>query len=125
MFGWLKQLKSDASTADTLPLDMPNRRTSLRHKRTTKVDDHLIALVGASAWPAYVRDISTDGVGLVVGMLHKAGTRLQMVLRNRKTNACQAVEAVVMRVVLLPDGRWMLGCRFRYRLHREQLETLL
>jgi hypothetical protein len=123
MFGWLKLKAGDG--ADTLPYDMPNRRTSLRHKRTTKVDDHLFALVGSSAWPARVRDIAADGVGLEVGMLHKAGTRLSMVLRNRKTNRCLNVEAVVARVVLLPDGRWLLGCRFRYRLNPTELAGLI
>jgi hypothetical protein len=124
MFGWLK-LKSNADVNDTLPIGVTNQRKATRHKRTTQIDDHLVALVGASAWPAKVRDISSDGVGLVVGMLHKSGTRLQMILRNRRSNYYQSVEAVVMRVVLLPDGRWLLGCRFRYRLDREELEALL
>jgi hypothetical protein len=124
MFSWLKQNRNRSET-DTLPLGVANRRTSLRHKRHTKIDDHLVALVGSSSWPAHVRDISAEGVGLVVGMLHKAGTRLPMLLRNRKTNYYQSVEAIVMRVGLLPDGRWHLGCRFRYRITREELESLL
>jgi hypothetical protein len=71
-----------------------------------------------------VRDISLEGMGLVLKRGLKPGTLLIVELENpgrQKTT----LEAQVVHSTLQPDGTWHTGCTLTRRLTDEELKTLL
>jgi hypothetical protein len=87
------------------------------------VNRELEVLVGPSRWPATVTDLSTTGIGLVLGLWHRPGTSLPLVIEDRKRGISCPIQAQVMRVVLMPDERWLTCCRFDEPLDAQQVRT--
>jgi len=76
-------------------------------------------------WPAQVRDISVDGVGLVLARGFQQGTVLEFELHNdRRGRWAQALVRVV-RSAARDEGGWLVGCVFARKLAPEELNALL
>ena len=79
------------------------------------------------SWPGKVRDISRGGLGLLMEHRFRAGTRLDVELRDPAGAVLRTVRArVVHATAVLVDGcpRWLLGCAFHQPLDDEEFEAL-
>jgi len=79
------------------------------------------------SWPGKVRDISRGGVGLVMQHRFRAGTRLDVELRDADGALLRTARArVVHATAVLVDGcpRWLLGCAFHEPLSEADFEAL-
>jgi hypothetical protein len=90
-----------------------------------QVNDRLIVSIGTSSWPAIVADISTTGIGLVVGIRHDPGTTLPIDLYCTSSGYTRSLRVRVVRTQRMPDGHWFCGCRFDEPIHHEELDALL
>ena len=121
MFKWLKAYFDGPQD----PVEeLPEKRIADRVD-PVEMGTELVAKAGPCSWPAYVQDISTDGVGLVVGMFHKTGSSFPLKLVNSRNNFVRSVQARVVRTIRRPDGQWFVGCSFKQRLNQNELESLL
>jgi hypothetical protein len=102
-----------------------DRRNAHRHKCNTKINQRLIVAVGLSDWPAYVKDISATGIGVICGMKHDEGTLFPVDLLCPERNFARTIQARVARIRREPDGHWYHGCAFERALDDEELRALL
>jgi hypothetical protein len=119
MFHWLFGLKSSPT------LLAGDQRSAVRHPCDPEANKHLLAEVGPTAWPALVHDISTSGVGLIVGQRFREGTALPLRLFDLRRNHACPLRAHVVYTVRMPDGHWLTGCSFDGNLRDQELEELL
>lgn len=101
------------------------RRGAERHPIGIKVADELTVSVGLSSWPAVVCDISTTGIGLIMGMRPSQASAFPIKLRCNKRGVSYTLEAYVVRAILLPDGNWFCGCVFQQPLQEADLQVIL
>jgi hypothetical protein len=75
-------------------------------------------------WRVRVRDISVQGLSLVVGKRFEPGIGLLVELPSvRKSYA--ALQARVVHSTLQADGRYVTGCRFAWALSEEEMRVCL
>jgi len=101
------------------------RRTSSRRPVSERVNERLVVEVGPSAWPAYVEDISTHGIGIVLGIRQEPGTLLYVRLVNRYRRVAYPLQAEVVHTERREDGYWYSGCVFQGSLAPDDLKALL
>ena len=123
MFRWLQRLRNGNSTG-ALPKGA-ERRQAVRYACDLKVNDRLIVSIGSSSWPAVVADISTTGIGLVVGIRHDPGTTLPLDLYCTSSGFSLALRVRVVRTSRMPDGHWLCGCCFDEQIGHAELNALL
>jgi hypothetical protein len=63
-------------------------------------------------WPATITDLSTRGVGIVLGRRFEPGAGLAIELPASADRCEETLLVKVMQVNPLPGGHWMLGCAF-------------
>jgi len=63
-------------------------------------------------WPATLTDLSTRGVGIVLGRRFEPGAGLAIELPALADRCAETLLVKVMQVNPLPGGHWMLGCAF-------------
>lgn len=117
MFGWFKKKTPERVGAE--------RRIAKRHPCDLKVNDRLVVSVGLSSWPAIVADISTTGIGLVLGVRHDPGAALQIELFCASNGYARSIRAQIVRTKRMPDGYWFCGCAFDEQLDHGELNALL
>jgi hypothetical protein len=123
MFQWLQRWRSSGGT-QALPRGA-ERRQAVRYSCDLKVNDRLIVSMGSSSWPAVVADISTTGIGLVVGIRHDPGTTLPLDLYCTANGFSLALRVRVVRTQRMPDGHWFCGCRFDEQIGHQELNAIL
>jgi hypothetical protein len=80
------------------------------------------------SWPGKVRDISLGGVGLIMQHRFRAGTALDVELRDPTGHLLRTVWVrVAHATATIVDGRtcWLLGCRFDQPLTEDELQALV
>lgn len=78
---------------------------------------------GLVPWPAKVLDISCGGTALTVTRRFESGAILNLELCDRAGQVTRTVLARVAHVTALPNGDWVLGCRFAKPLSQEDINT--
>jgi hypothetical protein len=76
-------------------------------------------------WPAMLRDVSSTGIGLVLGRRFEPGAALAIELPETPTRLGATLLARVIHAKPLPGGRWLLGCSLVGELGPDDLERLL
>lgn len=101
------------------------RRSSRRH--TNLATHHrLVAAVGDDFVLAKIRNISPEGISLILSRPVEAGTVLSVDLIDTKTNRfSRTLQVSVLYSVEHPTGDWILGGTFTSRLTSEELQTFL
>jgi hypothetical protein len=79
---------------------------------------------GQEPWPAQLRDISANGVALLVPQPVEAGTILSVELQRTAGPASLTLLACVVRVEGTAGGEWLLGCTFIRELSDKELRAL-
>jgi hypothetical protein len=127
MFQWLTKLGT-STPQRPVPVALPmgaERRRAVRYSCDLQVNDRLVVSIGTSSWPAVVADISTTGIGLVVGVRHDPGTTLPIDLYCTASGYARSLRVRVVRTQRMADGHWFCGCRFDEQLQHEELNQLL
>jgi len=100
------------------------RRASVRYV----VDEHkskiLVASVGYGSWPACVRDISPQGIGIFLNRRLSSGSKLKIELQNTARNITVNLDVRVAHAVQ-QHGGWFMGCSFTRPLTDQELQELL
>jgi hypothetical protein len=76
-------------------------------------------------WPATLKDLSTRGVGLVLGRRFERGAALAVELPALGGRPADTLLVRVVRVQSLGGGRWLLGCSLVGDLSDDQLESIV
>lgn len=103
----------------------PERRASIRQRFDWDVTCELSSYGVSERWSAQVRDISSDGLGLVIDRPFDVGTILEIELMSRDGSIGYTIVARVTRSEALGDGRVLAGCQFVGRVADEELRDLL
>jgi len=112
-----------AATPGKLP--PAERRAWVRYPRKLVTMWQLLDPVGEEHWTALVKDLSLNGVGLVVNRSFPLATVLTVRLRN---STCTYERSALVRVrhcTAQPDGDWLVGCSFVVRISADELHQLL
>jgi hypothetical protein len=75
-------------------------------------------------WQARVRDISDNGMGLVLHRAFDLGTELSIELPAEVNRPLRSLRVSIVHVTALDEGQWLLGCEFVQELHPEELDAL-
>lgn len=104
----------------------PERRRAERHPCRLVCWCNTISLTrdGAS-WPARVRDISSDGMALVLNGVLEPGTFLSVDVPGLPGNDRPPLRARVVRVAVDEGRTWILGCQISPVLSKDELNALL
>ncbi|MGE3804648.1 MAG: PilZ domain-containing protein [Gemmataceae bacterium] len=119
MFKWWGRRE----TKPTPPL--VERRGAERHALGLKVNDKLTVSVGTASWPAVVYDLSTTGIGLIMGVRPDASSAFDIKLHCVTKGVAYTLHAQVVRTILLPDGNWFCGCALTENLPEEDIKKIL
>lgn len=101
------------------------RRTSIR-RPVLETSKRLVAAIGADFVLAKIRNISPEGISLVLGRSLEQGTILAVDLIDTKTNRfSRTLNVRVCWCVEHPSGDWIVGGEFASDLTAEELEYFL
>jgi PilZ domain len=100
----------------------PERRTSERQPCALETSC-LRAADGQGAWDARVIDISSTGVGLLMGRRFEPGTLLSFRLEGRSEGQSYNALARVIHATRQAGGGWLLGCALLDELDASQLRA--
>jgi hypothetical protein len=115
----------DQNRTDTRPPAAGERRATPRHVClpvevvAVAVQPHFTAL------EASLRDVSTHGVGMVVGAGLGPGTVVALRLPTPQLGRRQTVLARVVHAAADADGSWVIGCALAAPLAEEELQACL
>jgi hypothetical protein len=76
-------------------------------------------------WPATITDLSTSGLGIVLGRRFEPGAGLAVELPASADRCEETFLVKVLKVYPMPGGHWLLGCTFVSALSEETVETLV
>lgn len=110
-----------------LPAEEPGheRRAAVRQRFDWDVACELTSYGVGERWTAQVRDISVEGLGLVLDRAFESGTVLEVELASRDGTLAYTVVARVSHSRPLDAGRWLVGCSFVGRVNDDELRDLL
>ncbi len=100
-----------------------DRRIAVRYAANPDTDCHASLSPGRSH-PAWVRDISATGVGLLMAREVKPGTDLTLILENVAQGLLRLLRArVVHAMEVPPNSYWLHGCSFERSLTNAELRA--
>lgn len=100
------------------------RRAAERYPGTNLVC-RLSKTEGGPFLPAWVRDISTSGINVLIERRFEPGTQLHLQLDSTHTRQTARLEMVVIHTVPCPNGAWLHGGAFRHGLSESELRGLV
>jgi hypothetical protein len=100
-----------------------DRRVAVRFSGNPDTACHAFPPSGATC-AAWVRDISTSGIALLIDREIEPGTVLTIELENAEHGVSSVLLArVVHTLEVPPDHRWLHGCAFSRELTDEELRS--
>jgi hypothetical protein len=119
----------DAVTPTVLQFTAPpsileDRRTARRYS-ASQVHRPFTIMEGFCNSPTVLRDISTTGIRLVLRVQYRLRASLQLTIVSKSYGITGPVQAQVVRLVPLAEGRWLTSCVFNAPLDHEWLKTLI
>lgn len=80
---------------------------------------------GDMHWPATIRDLSVQGMGLIMGRRFERGVGLAVEVPQKNGTSGDTLLCQVMHVQPWENGQWLLGVRFVSELGDGEVEALL
>lgn len=80
---------------------------------------------GHERWKVRVRDVSLAGLGLIAPAKVECNSNLVVNLEIGGNGYSRPIIVQVVRCEALPEGGWLLGCKFTRRLSDADLRSLL
>jgi hypothetical protein len=103
----------------------PDRRDGERNPCEEARPVRLLARPSFQSIPAFVRDCSGRGLGLILMRPFEPGTLLALQLRKRQAGVSDILTAQVRHATQLADHYWMVGCRLSRNLSEPERQALL
>jgi hypothetical protein len=101
------------------------RRASPRHLTHDFPDVRLLVRPSFQACPAYIRDVSEMGMGIVGEHVLQPGAVIAIQLQGLYADVLGIVRATVAHCTPLHKGGWLWGCRLSRRLAPDELDVLI
>jgi hypothetical protein len=102
-----------------------DRRAQPRYPVNNDTTCPFVMPLGDELGPAKVRDISTEGVGLLMASPLEPGTLLVIALNNAARNFCCTQLVQVVHASQVVGGMYLVGCVFLNPLTYEELRAYL
>jgi PilZ domain-containing protein len=99
------------------------RRKTIRRHCELPVSVETIEIVGNYSWHGHSQDISSYGVCLILSRRYEPGTLVAINIGNNDSPV--TLLARVTWVQSLPNGDWVLGCRFSSEVEEGEIRSLL
>jgi len=119
----------DPSTQTTVDLSKPSeageRRQAVRHPCRPGLARCLLIQRPGDLWPAEVRDISANGLSLVVLRRFDPGVEVLVELGNKKQKFWRRLKVRIVHARLNQAGGWVLGGAFERELSDRELRPLI
>jgi hypothetical protein len=100
------------------------RRASVRHQSAVKGSCHTLNASREASWDAAVRDISTEGIGLVLGRRFEPGVLLSVEVPDNSDGQTRLLLARVVHATARPEGGWLIGCALLNPLTDDEVQAL-
>src|SRR5262249_40016246 len=108
------------------PCAGPERRTGPRRRCQAAHMVRMLARPGFPSFKALVRDVSPQGLGLLLDRPLEPGTMLAIQLRGCRQRGLSCVlTARVRHCTELAEGAWVVGCSLSRRLSQAQFAALM
>jgi PilZ domain-containing protein len=103
------------------------RRTTVRHPSRQRSPVRLTRNNGDGPWLARIRNVSAEGVGLIVDHPFKRGMLLTIELPSKDGQKLGIAKPIkITHAAQQPGSKWwILGCVFAARLTAEEMQALL
>ncbi|HZT81372.1 MAG TPA: PilZ domain-containing protein [Gemmataceae bacterium] len=101
------------------------RRLAVRYPCGLDTVCNIIDLPGAEVLPAWVRDLSATGVGLVTTRMFAPGAVVGIELDNPERGLRRRIPARVVYNIECPGDFWLHGCAFVNPLTPEEMAALV
>lgn len=108
-----------------LPALKRERRASDRCDSNAKGTCQTLSNRRESGWEATVRNISCEGIGILLGRRFEPGTLLAIEVTESNEQRQRLLLGRVAHATLQPDGKWLIGCTLMNPLDADELEALL
>jgi hypothetical protein len=103
----------------------PERRSCTRHAYRRQPLVRYLVRPNFHSARAFLRDLSQEGLALLVSQPLEPGMVLFVQLRGRRPGATFTQLARVIHVMPHAPGRWLVGCRLTCRLSDQQLRQTI
>lgn len=114
-----------AMTAQSAPAaHQHERRVSVRFESNAKGTCQTVSVHRESAWEATVRNISCEGIGLLLGRRFEPGALLSIELTETIEGRQRLLLARVAHATPQPEGKWLIGCTLVNSLDAEDIQAL-
>lgn len=100
------------------------RRASVRHQSTAKGSCHTLNASRETSWDAVVRDISAEGIGLMLGRRFEPGVLLSIELPDNSDGQPRLLLARVVHATTRSEGGWLIGCALLNPLTDDEVQAL-
>ena len=101
------------------------RRASVRYESGKECPCQALCTEKEVRWVAEVRDVSADGIGLVVNRRFEPRTVLTLEFPATDQEGARRLLIRVVRVQAQSRRRWLLGCVFARRIGEEEVRTMV
>jgi hypothetical protein len=113
-------------TSAPRPAPRPSDRRVSRRQTCLATHNRLVAAVGDDFCLAKIRNISPEGISLILSRAVEQGAVLSVDLIDTKTNRfSRTLQVRVAYCVEHPSGDWILGGTFNGKLTAEELQQFL
>jgi hypothetical protein len=100
------------------------RRASVRYQSRAKGFCQTLSTGRESSWEAIVRNISSDGIGLLLGRRFEPGVLLAIEVTDKNDGPMPLLLARVIHATARPEGGWLIGCCLLNTLTDDEVEAL-
>jgi hypothetical protein len=101
------------------------RRASVRLQSTAAGFCQSLSRQREESWQAIVRDISCNGIGLLLPRRFEPGALLTIELAEAGTERKHLLLVRVVRAAPQPENKWLLGCALMNPLAEDEVRLLL
>ena len=115
-----------AMTAQSAPATPKGeRRVSVRFESSVIGSCRTLSIHRESAWEAIVRNISCEGIGLLLSRRFEPGALLSIELNESNEGGQRLLLAQVAHATPQPEGKWLIGCTLVNPLSEDEIPSLL
>lgn len=101
------------------------RRVSVRFESNAKGTCQTLSMHRESSWEATVRNISCEGIGLLLGRRFEPGALLSIELTESTGDRQRLLLARVAHATQQAEGKWLVGCTLVNPVTEEEIQALL
>jgi hypothetical protein len=100
------------------------RRAFVRYQSNAKGSCQTLSTGRESSWEATVRNISSHGVGLLLGRRFEPGVLLAIEVADQSDGQMRLLLARVVHATARPEGGWLIGCCLLNSLTDDEVQSL-